>query len=114
MNVELPKLLFSGQFRRALGWITLMVFVAAAVNIVGIHLAGDADKWSQWLNAHAGYFLVWRLCLYGTTVYGWLWMRRRLRERDASTEAHQRLLRAEIGAIATIVLLEASMLLQQP
>ena len=41
-------------------------------------------------------------------------MRRRLRERDTSREAHQRLLRAEVGAVAAIVLLEISALLRQP
>src|SRR5690606_890691 len=100
-------------FGRALGWITLMVLVAVATNFVGIHLVGYVDNWSQWLDAHAGFFFVWRLCLYGATVCGWIWMRRRLRERDTSTEAHQRLLRAEVGAIATVLLLEASMMLQQ-
>ena len=114
MKVGRPKWLFSHSLGRALAWITLVVFVAVILNIVVIHLVGDAGKWSQWLNVHSSYFLIWRLCLYSATVYGWMWMRHRLRERDASTEAHQRLLRAEGGAIATIVLLEASILLQQP
>ena len=60
------------------------------------------------LDDYAGYFLAWRLCLYGATIYGWLRMRRRL-YRDA--EARQRLFRAEIGAIAAITLLEVSVLL---
>jgi hypothetical protein len=34
---------------------------------------------------HAGYFLVWRLCLYGATAYGWVWMRRRLLAREDQT-----------------------------
>jgi hypothetical protein len=41
-------------------------------------------------------------------------MRRRLRARDASAETHQRLLRAEIGAVAAIALLEVGVLLRQP
>ncbi|ACL73938.1 MAG: hypothetical protein Q8L60_03020 [Gammaproteobacteria bacterium] len=114
MRIGLPKWLFNRQLGRTLGWIALIVFVAVAVNLVGIRLVGDAHTWSRWLDEHAGYFLVWRLCLYGATAYGWIWMRRRLRERDTSREAHQRLLRAEVGAVAAIVLLEISVLLRQP
>lgn len=114
MRIGLPKWLFSRQLGRTLAWIALIVFVAVAVNLVGIRLVGDADTWSRWLDEHAGYFLVWRLCLYGATACGWIWMRRRLREHDTSREAHQRLLRAEVGAVAAIVLLEISVLLRQP
>ena len=39
----------------------------------------------RWLAASAGYFLVWRLCLYGATVHGWVWMRRRLLARMRKT-----------------------------
>ena len=38
--------------------------------------------WEQWLAAASGYFLVWRLCLYGATACGWMWMRRRLLARE--------------------------------
>ena len=50
--------------------------------------------------------------LYAATAYGWWWMRRRLREREPSPEAHQRLLRVEIAAVVTLVLLEGSQLLR--
>ena len=106
--------LFNRQFGRTLGWIALLVLVAAGINLVGIGLAGDVAGWNRWLDAHTGHFFVWRLCLYGATVYGWIWMRRRLRARDASAETHQRLLRAEIGAVAAIALLEVGVLLRQP
>lgn len=106
--------LFNRQLGRTLGWIALLVLVAVAVNLVGIGLAGDVDGWNRWLDDHAGHFLVWRLCLYGATVYGWLWMRRRLRERDPTSESHQRLLRTEIGAVVAIVLLELSALWRHP
>jgi hypothetical protein len=86
--------------------------VAAGVNVVGIRLVGDLEGWRQWLDERAGYFLVWRLCLYGATVYGWIWMRRRLRERDRSAETGLR--RGEIGAVATIALLEVSLLWRSP
>jgi hypothetical protein len=41
------------------------------------HLVGSVAGWERWLGCTAGYFLVWRLCLYGATAYGWVWMRRR-------------------------------------
>lgn len=108
MKLAKPKWLFSRPLGKALLWTTLVVLVAAGINLVGIGVVGDITAWSQWLDDYAGYFLAWRLCLYGATIYGWLWMRRRL-YRDA--EARQRLFRAEIGAIAAITLLEVSVLL---
>ena len=72
--------------------------------------------WERWLTATAGYFLVWRLCLYGATAYGWVWMRRRLlareAQRGADRQARRRLLRSEIAGVAAIVALEASLLMQ--
>lgn len=105
---------FNRHLARTLGWIVLLLLVAMGINLAGIGLAGDVEGWNRWLDEHANHFLVWRLCLYSATVYGWLWMRRRLRERDASAETHQRLLRTEIGAVAAIALLEFSVLWQQP
>ena len=91
----------------------LVVLVAVAINAVGIHLIGDIDGWSHWWRAHAGYFLVWRLCLYMATGYGWWWMRRRLLQREPSPDARWRLLRTEIAAVLALVLLEGSLLLRQ-
>src|SRR5690606_27793547 len=99
---------------RAVAWIVLLVLAAVGVNVVGIGLVGDVEGWMQWLDARAGYFVVWRLCLYSATIYGWLWMRRRLCARHPSVEARQRLRYAEIGALAAVALLEASMLWRQP
>jgi hypothetical protein len=97
----------------ALLWIVLLVSVAVGVNLVGIGLMGDVPAWTQWLDDRAAYFFLWRLSLYGATVYGWLRMRRRLYQRNPLSEAHQRLLRAEIGAVMVLVLLEVSLLLRQ-
>ncbi|MCB1741320.1 MAG: hypothetical protein KDK91_13175 [Gammaproteobacteria bacterium] len=97
----------------ALLWTVLVVSIAVGINLVGIGVMGDIPAWTQWLDDRAGYFFAWRLCLYGVTVYGWLWMRRRLYRRDPSSEARQRLLRAEIGAIAALVLLEVGVVLRQ-
>ena len=113
-RVSWPRLpwLFNRRIGVGLLCTLLVVAVAAVVNIAGIHVVGGLDDWQHWLQAHAGHFLVWRLCLYGATAYGWWWMRRRLREREPSPEAHQRLLRVEIAAVVTLVLLEGSQLLR--
>ena len=73
---------------------------------------GSIAGWQQWLAGAAGYFLVWRLCLYGATAYGWVWMRRRLLARETDTQARRRLHRTEIAGLVTIVTLEASLLTQ--
>jgi hypothetical protein len=87
--------------------------VAAAVgaNIAGIYLVGSVAGWERWLAA-AGYFFVWRLCLYGATAYGWVWMRRRLLAREDDAQARRRLMRSEIAGVVAIVALEASLLMQ--
>lgn len=104
--------LFNRQVGRALLWCSLIVLVAVLINLVGIKVVGDIDQWQHWLNQHTGYFLFWRVCLYLATGYGWVWMRRRLLQREPSSEVRQRLLRSEIAAVLTIVLLETSVLMQ--
>lgn len=91
-------------------WVFLLLIAAAAVNLIGIHLAGSIEGWERWLAAHAGYFLVWRLLLYAGTAWGWLWMRRRLLAREPGADTRRRLLRAEIAALLAIVALEVSQL----
>jgi len=83
-----------------------------AANILGIYLLGSIDDWQHWLSAAAGYFLVWRLCLYAATIYGWRWMRRRLLAREAGGDARKRLIRAELAAVIAIVALEISLFMQ--
>src|SRR3546814_5780281 len=39
--------------------------------IAGSHVVGGVEGWQHWLQAHAGHFFGWRLCLYGATAYGW-------------------------------------------
>ncbi|MGE6688933.1 hypothetical protein ACQKFE_13205 [Stutzerimonas stutzeri] len=90
----------------ALLWAILLLIAAAAVNVIGIHLAGGIKGWQQWLTAHAGHFLAWRLLLYAGTTWGWLWMRRRVLAREPGTR--QRLLRAEIAAVVAVSALEIS------
>ena len=106
-----PTWLFNRRVGMALLVALLVASIAVAVNIVGISIVGSIDDWERWLRAHSAHFLVWRLLVYTATAYGWWWMRRRLREREPDSESHQRLLRVEIAAVVTIVLLEASQLL---
>jgi hypothetical protein len=114
MAFERLRGLFTARMGRALLWTLLVVMVAVGINLMGIHLIGNFDGWSRWLHAQAGYFLAWRLCLYTATGYGWWWMRRRLRQRETSSDAHRRLLRTEIAAVLAMGLLEGSVLLGHP
>ncbi|VFR27466.1 FIG00958347: hypothetical protein [plant metagenome] len=106
-----PDWLFNRRLGKALLWIALLLIVAVAANALGIHFVGSVASWERWLANASVYFLVWRLCLYGATVYGWLWMRRRLLARESSKEAKRRLLRAEVASIVAMVALEASLLM---
>ena len=90
----------------------LVAGVAIGVNAAGIHVVGSIDGWQRWLAANRGYFFAWRLLLYAATACGWWWMRRRLRDREPSAEAQQRLRRVEVAAVLTLVLLEGSQLLR--
>ena len=96
----------------ALLWLALIIGIAVTVNVVGIRIVGGIDGWEHWLRAHSAHFLVWRHALYAVTAYGWWRMRVRLRQREPGPETHRRLLRVEIAAVVTVVLLEASQLLR--
>ncbi|XTC14091.1 hypothetical protein AB4J88_11165 [Pseudomonas aeruginosa] len=104
--------LFNRRAAKALLWTVVLAAVAVGANIVGIYLVGSVAGWERWLAAAAGYFLVWRLCLYGATAYGWVWMRRRLLAREDDAQARRRLVRSEIAGVVAIVALEASLLMQ--
>ncbi|WP_029044457.1 MULTISPECIES: hypothetical protein [Burkholderiaceae] len=107
-----PRWLFSRRAAKALLWTVVLAAVAVGANIVGIYLVGSVAGWGRWLAATAGYFLIWRLCLYGATAYGWVWMRRRLLAREDDAQARRRLVRSEIAGVIAIVALEASLLMQ--
>ncbi len=66
-----PRWLLNRRVARALLWTLLLIALAVAANIAGIYLVGSIADWEQWLADAAGYFLLWRLCLYGATAYGW-------------------------------------------
>ena len=107
-----PRWLFNRRAAKALLWTVVLAAVAVGANIVGIYLVGSVAGWERWLAAAAGYFLVWRVCLYGATAYGWVWMRRRLLAREDDAQARRRLVRSEIAGVVAIVALEASLLMQ--
>ena len=108
--------LFSRRGAQALAWAVVVLACAVGANLVGIYLVGSIAGWEQWLATASGYFLVWRLCLYWATAYGWVWMRRRLLAREdpsgTDSQARRRLVRAEIAGVVAIVALEASLLMQ--
>ncbi|THC60045.1 hypothetical protein E6L39_36455 [Burkholderia cepacia] len=107
-----PRWLFNRRAAKALLWTMVLAAVAGGATIVGLYLVGSVAGWERWLAAAAGYFLVWRLCLYGATAYGWVWMRRRLLAREDDAQARRRLVRSEIAGVVAIVALEASLLMQ--
>jgi uncharacterized BrkB/YihY/UPF0761 family membrane protein len=91
-------------------WAILLLVATVAANVVGIHLAGGIEGWQQWLTAHTGHFLAWRLLLYTGTAWGWIWMRRRVLAREPETG--KRLLRAETAAIVAVAALEIGQFVQ--
>lgn len=107
-----PRWLLNSRVARALLWTLLLVALAVAANIAGLYLVGSIVGWERWLADAAGYFLLWRLCLYGATAYGWVWMRRRLLARESGAEAGRRLLRAEVAGVIAIAVLETSLLMR--
>ncbi|MEI7252167.1 hypothetical protein [Pectobacterium versatile] len=104
--------LLSWRTARVLLWTVLLLVITVTANVLGIYFAGSIVGWEHWLADAASYFLLWRVCLYGATVYGWLWMRRRLLLRDTSPDAQRRLIRTEASGIAALLVLEFSLLVQ--
>jgi len=107
-----PRWLFRRNVGKVLLWTALLLALAVAANILGIYLLGSINHWQNWLDAAAGGFFVWRLCLYAATIYGWRWMRRRLLARESGSETKHRLIRAEIAAMIAVAALEISLMVQ--
>lgn len=100
--------LFSRRVGLALLWMLAIAGIAIGVNLAGIHIVGSIDGWERWLHAHATHFFVWRLLLYAATAYAWRCVRKRLQQREPGLETRRRLLRIEVAAVVTLVLLEGS------
>lgn len=99
------------RFLSVLLWGLLVALIAAAVNVIGIRIVGNVNGWAHWLQAHRAPFLIWRLCLYGATAWGWWWMRERVRHREPG--ANRRLRRVELAAVLAIIVLEGAGLLER-
>ncbi|MDR2452448.1 MAG: hypothetical protein LBE85_11950 [Candidatus Accumulibacter sp.] len=97
-----------GKLARALFWSSLILFLALAVNLVGIRLLGGMDAWKGWMTVNATCFFVWRLLLYAGIAWGWRWMRARLLAREPNASAQARLRRVEVAAALTFIALEGA------
>ena len=84
------------------------------VNAVGMMSLGGVRQWAHWFQDHRLYFLLWRILIYGITVYAWLAMRRRVLTAEPDGATAMRLLRAEVSAIVAVVLIEGVQLFQSP
>lgn len=112
MNAAWLRWLCNRRAVRALLWTVLLLAAAVAANVAGIYFVGSISGWERWLDEVSGVFLLWRLCLYGATLYGWVWMRRRLLARQSDAQTRRRLRRTEIAAGLAMVTLEGSLLMQ--
>lgn len=94
---------------RGAAWLVLLVGIAAGIHAAGVQILGGFEHWHAWIQAHAAHLLIWRICLYLAIGMGWWRIRPRLLGRNP--HHRHRLQRAELAAVATIVLLEASQVL---
>lgn len=90
----------------ALLWALGIVIVGAVISLLGIRLLGGVQGFEGWLRDHRFHLLAWRLLLYGATVIGWYWMRKRLLLREPHNTTRARLRRCEFSALAVIFALE--------
>ncbi len=95
---------------RAAIWVGLLIGVAATVNVLGTRAVGGTEAWTQWLRAHAGYFMAWRIILYLVAIVLWRRLRVRLQQAGTGVDAVARVRRVEIAAVLAVLLLEASKL----
>lgn len=104
--------IFSRRLVQGLLWLFMMIVGAIGVNLIGIRMMGDVVGWTRWMQSHSGYFLAWRLCLYGATACGWWWMRQRVLRCECTDHARVRLHRTEVAAVLAILALEATVSLR--
>ncbi|MCU7247302.1 hypothetical protein [Pseudomonas koreensis] len=96
-RIILALLLFWGVL------LSLVTLVLALFVLDGTHNTGG---WSSWSRSNQAALLVWRVPLYGATVYGWYRMRLRLSQRGIPHDQNRRLIYAEAAAIVLIGLIE--------
>jgi predicted nucleic acid-binding protein len=89
---------------------TLITLAVVVIGLLGIEAANGVSGLNKWLHMQTFALLAWRLALYSSTAYAWYRMRRRLNKQGFPPLQHQRLLYAEIAAVAAIALLELQIL----
>jgi Na+/melibiose symporter-like transporter len=86
---------------------TIALFVVSlAAMSWGVSMLGSVDAWERMLDQAAPLLFVWRCLVYAAMVWCWLWLKRRVLERDPSADARKRLLRVEIAVGLTVVVFE--------
>lgn len=93
-------------FTRTLFALVLFWGVVLSLAVIILGLIAVDGMGNTWMRSNQTALLVWRLPLYALTVYGWYRMRLSLAKRGFSPYQNQRLLYAEVAAIAVLALLE--------
>ncbi|MCC8345401.1 hypothetical protein LNN35_21800 [Pseudomonas stutzeri] len=91
-----------------LGFASIIALFAVSLAAMswGVSMVGGVDAWRRMLDEAAPLLFVWRCLVYSAMVWCWLWLKRRVIDRDPSAEARRRLLRVEIAVGLTVVLFE--------
>jgi hypothetical protein len=92
-------------------WLGLASVIALATLCLGamswgVSMVGGISAWKHMLEQAAPLLLIWRCLVYAAMVWCWLWLKRRVIERDPSTDSRKRMLRVEIAVGLTVVLFE--------
>jgi hypothetical protein len=90
--------------RRSLAALVLLVFLLAPQ--LGQPSLDRLQAWTAWLEAHATLLLLWRLCLYGLTAWGWYGLYQRVHAREGSSRGVVRLYLLECLALSTLAVAE--------
>ncbi|WP_313105159.1 hypothetical protein [Stutzerimonas nitrititolerans] len=86
---------------------TIALFVVSLTAMSwGVSMLGSVDAWEHMLDDAAPLLFVWRCLVYAAMVCCWLWLKRRVLERDPSADARKRLLRVEIAVGLMVVVFE--------
>jgi len=91
--------------RRSLAALVLLVVFLLAPHFVQPSL-NRLQAWTAWLEAQAALLLLWRLCLYGLTAWGWYGLHQRVRAREGSSRDVVRLYLLEGLALSTLAVAE--------
>lgn len=91
--------------RRSLAALVLLVVSLLAPQF-GQPSLDRLQAWTAWLEAHAILLLLWRLCLYGLTAWGWYGLHQRVRAREGTSRGVVRLYLLEGLALSTLVVAE--------